>query len=69
MYPCIRKLQPVSMPILFGDFDGDPASGDPSVQVGINNQMPSRIGVPSRRDRILAIVVAILLLDENRVVK
>jgi len=37
MYPCIWKFQPVSMPILFSDFDGDPASGDFSVQVWIND--------------------------------
>jgi hypothetical protein len=54
------------MPILFSDFDGNPASGDPSVQIGINDQMTPRIRAPSRRDRI---IVAVLLLDENRMVK
>jgi len=31
------------MPVLFGDLDDDPASRDTSVEVCINNQMPSHL--------------------------
>jgi hypothetical protein len=41
------------MPIPFGDLDDDPASRDTSVEVCINNQMPSRSASPRARQGLL----------------